>query len=81
MAQDEELTFEEALRRLEEIVAGLDGGELPLEEALAHFQEGSKLREYCERKLAEAEAQVEEMTQEMASEAPPKAPESLFGDD
>lgn len=64
MSEIEELSFEEALQRLEEIVSELDGGELPLEEALARFQEGSRLREYCERKLAEAEAQVEELLAE-----------------
>ena len=82
MAQDEELSFEAALQQLEGIVSRLDGGDLPLEEALALFQQGSQLREYCARKLAEAEAQVEALLQDTpeATEAP-KAPDSLFGDD
>jgi exodeoxyribonuclease VII small subunit len=81
MAQNEDLTFEEALRRLEEIAEKLDDGELSLEEALAHFQEGSALRELCERKLAEAEAQVEELLREDAGEGEPAAAETLFGDE
>jgi exodeoxyribonuclease VII small subunit len=81
MAQNEDLTFEEALRRLEEIAGKLDDGELSLEEALAHFQEGSRLREHCTRKLAEAEAQVEELLREDAGEGEPAAAETLFGDE
>ncbi len=64
MGETEELSFEAALLRLEEIVARLDDGELSLEEAIAHFQEGNRLREYCERKLSEAESQIEELLQE-----------------
>lgn len=80
----DELTFEQALVRLEEIVEQLDQGELALEQALALFQEGSQLREFCERKLTEAEAIVEQLAQPEgqgggASEAP--ASETLFGDD
>ena len=56
-----ELTFEAALLRLEEIVDELDRGELPLEEAIARFAEGSRLKEFCTEKLAEAQAVVEEL--------------------
>lgn len=83
MAQDEELTFETALQQLEAIVAKLDSGDLPLEEALALFQEGTRLREHCTRLLTAAEAQVEGLLPEMnaGAEAAPQAPASLFGDD
>ncbi len=57
----EELTFEEAMERLEEIVSQLDRGDLALEEAIKLFQEGTALRQICERKLAEAEAIVEQL--------------------
>jgi len=57
----EELTFEEAMERLEEIVSQLDRGDLALEEAIKLFQEGTILRQICERKLAEAEAIVEQL--------------------
>jgi exodeoxyribonuclease VII small subunit len=56
----ESLTFEEALVRLEQIVAELEGGDLALEEALQKFKIGMDLKEFCEQKLAEAEAQIEE---------------------
>lgn len=82
----EMLTFEAALVRLEEIVQQLDQGELALEQALALFEEGSRLKEYCETRLAEAEATVEQLLQPAdaggGGEAPPAArAESLFGDD
>ena len=80
----EELTFEQAIERLEGIVTELDRGDLALEEALQLFQEGTALRETCERKLAEAEATVEELLQPAEGEAegaPPAANGNLFGDD
>jgi exodeoxyribonuclease VII small subunit len=77
----EDLTFEAALLRLEEIVTKLDDGELSLEEAIGHFQEGNRLREYCGRKLSEAEAQVEELLQETAPTGDEGVAGGLFGDD
>jgi exodeoxyribonuclease VII small subunit len=58
MASDE-LSFEQALLRLEEIVGELDSGELPLEAALARFEEAMVLKALCATRLAEAEAKVE----------------------
>lgn len=86
MDNSENVTFEAALVRLEEIVQQLDQGDLALEEALALFEEGSKLRELCETKLAEAEATVEQLLAppseaEGGAEGPASTPESLFGDD
>ena len=52
--------FEEALARLEQIVDLLDDGNLPLDESLALFKEGTKLAKACRDQLAEAEAQVKE---------------------
>lgn len=57
---DEEMDFETALQRLEEIVEQLEGGELGLEEALEKFGEAMRLATYCDKKLREAEAKVEE---------------------
>jgi exodeoxyribonuclease VII small subunit len=51
--------FEQALKRLEEIVSRLEGGELPLEEALKLFEEGMKMSKFCGTKLEEAERKVE----------------------
>jgi len=57
-AKKKEPGFEESLRRLEEIVDRLEGDELPLEEALALFEEGVKLAEECGKRLDAAEKKV-----------------------
>lgn len=51
--------FEQALRRLEEIVGKLEAGEMPLEESLKLFEEGMQVSRYCANKLEEAERKVE----------------------
>ena len=53
-------SFEQALARLEKIVEKLDDGNLPLDESIALFKEGTALAQVCRGKLAEAEVQVEE---------------------
>jgi exodeoxyribonuclease VII small subunit len=52
------LTFEQQLGRLEEIVAALEKGDVPLAESLALFEEGTKLIAGCSRQLDQAEQQV-----------------------
>ena len=54
-----DLTFEAALARLEQIVAKLDAGDLPLEEALELFGEGSELSKFCSSILEQAEGRLE----------------------
>ncbi len=51
-------TFEEALARLEVIVAHLEQGEVPLEEALGLFEEGTALMKQCSTALDKAEQKV-----------------------
>jgi exodeoxyribonuclease VII small subunit len=53
-----EKKFEKAMERLEEIVQNLEGGDLPLEDALKAFEEGMKLAKFCSIKLEEAEKKV-----------------------
>lgn len=60
---DGQLTFEEALARLEEVVARLSDGEEGLEEALALFEEGVALAGYCRKKLDEAEGRIRVLTE------------------
>ncbi len=50
--------FEEAMARLEEIVKGLESGDLALEDALKAFEEGMGLIKFCSKKLEEAEKKV-----------------------
>ena len=51
--------FEASLHRLEQIVKRLEGGELPLEEAMKLFEEGVGLSRQCQKQLEEAENKVE----------------------
>lgn len=51
-------TFEENMRRLEEIVRAMERGEVPLEESLKLFQEGTELVRKCGQLLDEAQLQV-----------------------
>lgn len=50
-----EKSFEEAMTRLEQIVADLESGELTLEQTLAIFEEAIQLTRFCEAKLSQAE--------------------------
>ena len=52
-------TFEEAIKRLEEIVEKLEQGEVALDTTLALFEEGVKLSRFCRQKLDEAEKRVD----------------------
>ncbi|MGB9147135.1 MAG: exodeoxyribonuclease VII small subunit [Acidobacteriaceae bacterium] len=52
-------SFEESLTRLEEIVAQMERGDLPLEESVRLFEEGTRLSELCRKQLEEAEGKVE----------------------
>ncbi len=63
MTDTDSLSFEQALARLEEIVAGLDAGDLSLEESLQLFEEGMTLKQLCLERLAQAEALVEQYTE------------------
>jgi exodeoxyribonuclease VII small subunit len=51
--------FEESLQRLETIVNELEKGDVPLDRALALFDEGMKLSGSCRKELEEAEGKVE----------------------
>ena len=51
--------FEQALKRLEEIVETLEKGDLALEKSLQLFEEGIKISRFCGTKLDEAERKVE----------------------
>jgi len=59
-----EISFEEALNKLEEVVRQLEQGDLSLEEALRCFQTGINLARVCNQKLQVAENQVEVLLQQ-----------------
>ena len=61
-----DLTFEDSLARLEQIVSQLETGNLPLEESLRVFEEGVTLARRCARYLEEAEKRIEILTKDEA---------------
>lgn len=59
MSQEQQLSFEEAMERLEAIVGRLENGDVPLETAIELFQEGMKLSQLCGSKLEQVERKIE----------------------
>jgi exodeoxyribonuclease VII small subunit len=57
-AHNEPMTFEQAMNRLEAIVRKLEAGELPLDETVRLYEEGQRLRNFCEQYLADAEQRI-----------------------
>ncbi len=55
----ETLSFEAALKRLEEIVRKLESGDVPLDTAIDLYNEGDRLKQQCEARLAAAQARIE----------------------
>ena len=68
MEDEEALTFEVAMKRLEEIVETLGDGKLSLEDSLKLFQEGMELCKVCNKKLDEAEYKVEKLMEKEGGE-------------
>ena len=59
------LTFEQAIERLERIVADMEAAELPLEDVLKKYEEGTRLVRFCNQKLEEAEKKIEVLTRKV----------------
>ncbi|UYH52024.1 exodeoxyribonuclease VII small subunit [Candidatus Kirkpatrickella diaphorinae] len=53
------MSFEDALSELENIVRGLENGQMKLEEAITAYERGAALRRHCDLKLNEAEMRVQ----------------------
>lgn len=62
--QAQQLSFEQALARWEEVVAALERGSLTLEESLQLYEEGRRLREICHARLNEAEGKMKQLREE-----------------
>lgn len=57
-----EMSFEDALRELEQVVGQLERGEVPLDQSIALYERGAALKARCEAKLKEAEEKVAKLT-------------------
>ncbi len=56
---NEEMSFEESMKRLEELIRKLEGGSLDLDESLSIYAEAVELRERCRKILNESERKVQ----------------------
>ena len=58
-------TFEQALKRLEEIVEQLEQGDVPLDDAVKMYEEGIELSKACVEKLTQAELRLKKLAKDM----------------
>jgi exodeoxyribonuclease VII small subunit len=74
--QEASVSFEEAMEQLEAIVAKLESGDVPLEQAIELFQEGMRLSQLCGSKLEQVERKIEMLIEtEQGLQRRPFAPE------
>ncbi|MEL7258288.1 MAG: exodeoxyribonuclease VII small subunit [Pseudomonadota bacterium] len=57
-----EMSFEDAMKALEEVVSRLERGDVPLEQSISLYERGAALKKRCEDKLKEAEEKVAAIT-------------------
>ncbi|MDY6408073.1 MAG: exodeoxyribonuclease VII small subunit [Pseudomonadota bacterium] len=57
----EQLSFEEAMEELEAVVRQLESGKIKLDEAVAVYERGAKLKNFCEQKLTEAKSKIDKL--------------------
>ncbi|MBC7081396.1 MAG: exodeoxyribonuclease VII small subunit [Thermoplasmatales archaeon] len=62
---EKEIGFEEALKKLEEIIEELEKGELSLDETISKFEEGIKLCKLCKEKIEKAEMKIEKLMEDI----------------
>lgn len=61
MTTSEELTFEEALIKLENIVRELEAGKIKLDDAVVAYTQAVNLKNFCEQKLKDAQLKIEKI--------------------
>ena len=57
----EELTFEQALDQLDQLVRRMESGDLGLDESIAAYRRGAELARFCQSRLADAEQQIQKL--------------------
>lgn len=57
-----DMSFEDAMKELEAVVGRLESGDVPLEDSIRLYERGAALKEHCQKKLAEAEEKVAQIT-------------------
>jgi exodeoxyribonuclease VII small subunit len=56
-----EMSFEQALKALEDVVRRLETGDVPLEESIGLYERGEQLRRHCQARLDAAQARIEKI--------------------
>lgn len=64
MKHNNKISFEDALKNLEEIVENLNNDDLNLEEAISAYEKGMELKKICEKRLKEAKLRIENIKNE-----------------
>ncbi len=63
------LSFEDALKALEEIVRKLESGEVPLDATISLYEQGEQLRKHCQTRLDAAQARIDRIVTGPGGEA------------
>ena len=56
-----QMTFEDALKALEDVVRQLESGEVPLDQSIDLYERGERLRKHCQARLDAAQARIEKI--------------------
>ncbi|HLP75447.1 MAG TPA: exodeoxyribonuclease VII small subunit [Candidatus Paceibacterota bacterium] len=80
-AKNGNVPFEEAMKKLESIVEAMESEDLPLETLLARYEEGTKLAQICQAKLAEADLTIQRLEKNTAGELTLKPAPSELSED
>ena len=76
----DKLSFEDALKELEGIVASLERGEVSLDDAILAFERGTELKSHCQARLEEARMKVEKIKVPSSASAPDHASDFDMGE-
>ena len=74
MSDVKKMSFEDAMSELETLVGQLESGNVPLAESIALYERGDALKKHCEKKLAEAEEKVAQITKGADNQATGASP-------
>jgi exodeoxyribonuclease VII small subunit len=77
LANQQPSSFEDAMIELEQLVAQMEAGELPLEASVAAYQRGSALVKYCAAQLDKVDSQVKLLEGEMLKPFTPDAADEV----
>lgn len=64
-----EMSFEDALKALEQVVRQLESGDVALDQSIALYERGEALRQHCQARLDAAQARIEAIVQDARSQA------------